>query len=92
MYGVEWLSAAVLPVANALNTANETLRAAIRQAVTEVGIQLRNDPNSKGESRSGGRRILFVALLGILFRVDLRPQSVLVVRAWIIRQGRQHGQ
>jgi len=91
MYRVEWLRAAVVPVATALRDADAALRIAIRQAVTEIGIQLRSNPELKGESRSGGRRILLAAPLGIIFRVNSQTQSVLVVRAWVFRQGKGRG-
>jgi hypothetical protein len=43
----------------------------------------RNAPN-EGESRPGGRRILFEDLLGILFRVDLPRRGVRVLHVWAI--------
>ena len=85
---MNWRQTAVDQVTNAWLGADETLRAAITNSVIEIGVQLRDDPSAKGESRSEGRRIVLTPPLGVVFRIDALTQTVLILRAWIFRQGR----
>ena len=57
-------------------------REAITQAVDEIDRQLRLDPLTQGESRTAGRRILFLPPLVVIFEVvePDRKVSVLAVR------------
>lgn len=57
-------------------------KAIITQAANQIdGLLQRNAP-SEGESRSGGRRILFVIPLGVIFRVIPDNKTVQVSRVW----------
>jgi hypothetical protein len=92
MYQVDWLQTAVAQLTGAWIQADSALRAAITAAVRQVGVSLRDDPSSRGESRSEDRRVLLVSPIGVIFRVDPQEHTVLVLRAWVFRQRRRSGE
>ena len=57
-------------------------RDAITLAANQIDQQLRNNPDSQGESRLDGRRILLVPPLGVLFTVQPLDRRVTVVAVW----------
>jgi hypothetical protein len=59
-------------------------RDAVNSAVNTIDYLLRRDPETKGESRSGNVRILFVPPLGIDFEVLVDDRIVYVLTAWHI--------
>jgi mRNA-degrading endonuclease RelE of RelBE toxin-antitoxin system len=61
---------------------NATNRRAITDAANEIDKQLGHDPETKGESRSGNRRILLESPLGILFKIDPQDRKVIVLTVW----------
>jgi hypothetical protein len=62
------------------------LEASDRNAVTEaahwIDQRLKSEPENEGESRPDGRRILFAAPLGVIFRAISRDQRVVVSHVW----------
>jgi hypothetical protein len=52
-------------------------------AFDEIERRLRLTPTEEGESRAQGRRILHVAPLGIIFRVNDRLKEVHVLDVWM---------
>ena len=59
-------------------------RALITIAATQIDILLGDDPHGQGESRPGGRRITFVAPLGLFYRIDPNDR-VTVIQVWTYR-------
>ena len=59
-----------------------TARAAVTVASDLIDRLLASDPESAGESRPNGRRILISAPLGVLFRVDPAAHEVRVTTVW----------
>ena len=59
------------------------INAADRQAVTNaanaIDSELQRDPLNAGESRAGSRRILIVAPLVVVYRVDAQQRRVVVL-------------
>lgn len=64
---VRWENVAIQEVSRVWLTANPSLREAIGSAVNQVNEILQEDAQA-GESRTRGRRILFVGPLGLTFR------------------------
>jgi hypothetical protein len=85
MYRVEWSPGALGRMTDAWLDADSALRAAITAAVSQIDERLAREPAGEGESRSTGRRILFVPPLGISFRVEPHHQVAVVLRAWVFR-------
>ena len=57
-------------------------RQAIADAANEMDRQLELDPETVGESRPNGRRILHCKPLGITYRVLQAQMQVRVLRVW----------
>ena len=51
----------------------------------EIEKQLTSNAGTVGESRSRGRRVLFVPPLGIMYRIEPDGYTVSVLRAWVFR-------
>ena len=51
-------------------------------AFDEIERRLSESPEQEGESRAHGRRILIVAPLGVIFRVQQRIREVYVLDVW----------
>jgi hypothetical protein len=52
-------------------------------AFDEIERLLTNDPTEQGESRPLGRRILHVAPLGIIYRINDRLKEVHILDVWM---------
>ena len=57
-------------------------RRAVTAAANKIDTLLSSDPDSQGESRPRGRRILLEAPLGVIFRVRHSDQTVFVLEVW----------
>lgn len=79
-YSVAWLSSAEQELTGIWLDAAD--RAAITRAAHAIDQQLQQDAHIKGESRAGGRRILFELPLVVSFRVDQAAAVVLVSQVW----------
>lgn len=79
---VRWQRSAVNELADVWLHADSAERDEITRATAIVDHRLGNDPHNEGESRPGGRRIIFVAPLAVIFRIssDRRTVSVLHIR------------
>jgi plasmid stabilization system protein ParE len=75
-YRVRWLRNALDQLADIWNRASD--RNAVTAAADWAERTLGLDPNSCGESRSRGRRVLFVGPLAIFYRVNRRDQEVVI--------------
>jgi hypothetical protein len=82
MFRVRWKQSALNELAALWMAADSEERRAITAATHRIDQLLRGDPDNQGESRPGGRRILFVPPLGILFRVDAAQAVVRVLHVW----------
>jgi hypothetical protein len=61
---------------------NPAARALISAASHQIDVALANDPEEVGESRPEGRRIVHVAPLGAIYRVDHDTRIVTVTTLW----------
>ena len=86
MFRVEWLQTALNQLMIIWVQADSALRQAITAATHQIDQQLQADPYGQSESRPGGRRILFVPPLGILFPIEAGGQTVSVLRVWLFRK------
>ena len=60
-------------------------RANITQATAATDQLLQEEPETQGESRDKGRRIVFVLPLAVIFRVDVVRREVRIVDVRIMR-------
>jgi mRNA-degrading endonuclease RelE of RelBE toxin-antitoxin system len=82
-YTVDWLPAAEQELTELWLSAAD--RDAITRASHRMDQRLRADPQNEGESRADGRRILFDAPLGIIYRVLANEHRVVVSHVWKFR-------
>lgn len=86
MFRVHWSQSAVDELSTIWTNADPVLRQAITSAAFQIDEHLRSDPYGQSESRPGGIRVLFVAPLGINFRVEAGTKTSLVLRIWLFRK------
>ena len=79
MFRVEWRSIALNDLAQAWIEADSELRELIAQASQVVDRRLAQTPETAGESRSEGRRVMFVYPLTVQFRFEERLSLVTVI-------------
>jgi hypothetical protein len=60
-------------------------RKAITEAANAIDDWLRSDPESRGESRGDGRRILLEPPLGVVFSVQPEDRTVIVLTVWLVK-------
>ena len=84
-YTVVWKPAAEQELADLWTAAAD--RAALAAAADSVDRLLGQDPGRRGESRSATVRILFVAPLGVQFKVVAADRTVEVLRVWRFGRG-----
>jgi hypothetical protein len=76
IYTVLWRPLAEQQLAQLWNNAAD--RKTVTSAADTIDSVLRRDPHSKGESRSGANRVLFVPPLLVLFEVLEQDRTVYV--------------
>lgn len=87
MFQVEWRPYALNQLAAIWLQASD--RDAITRATAAIDARLQRHPEAEGESREQGRRVLFEASLGVLFRIDADKPLVHVLTVW--QFGRRSG-
>lgn len=85
MFRVRWEEIARNQLATLWMEADSRTRRVITTATHRIDQHLQRDPVGQSESRSNGRRILFVPPLGALFRIEGDGQIVSVLRVWLFR-------
>ena len=83
---VVWLQSAEQELAELWLDAAD--RDAITNAASLIDQLLGANPENEGESRPAGRRILFVAPLGAVFRTLPNDRLVIVTRVWRIAKSK----
>jgi hypothetical protein len=63
--------------------ADSSLRTGILDAMADVESTLHNEPEFAGESREPGKRFLIVDPLSVMYKVDHRKRTVVIVDAWV---------
>jgi hypothetical protein len=81
-YRVVWLPDAEAELTSIWLASSE--RDAVNAAASQLDALIRLKPTEVGESRSQGRRIIFVRPLAAIYRVILVTRVVEVVRVWQI--------
>jgi hypothetical protein len=82
-YTVIWLPGAEQELAALWLDASN--RDAITTAAARIDQLLEREPETEGESRPDGRRILFAAPLGVIYRVYPDQRRVTVQHVWQFR-------
>jgi plasmid stabilization system protein ParE len=85
-YTVVWRARAEADLASIWLAAED--RDAVTQAAAEIDSVLREDAPSKGESRSGDKRILLLPPLAVDFSVIDDDRLVSILSAWSFRPRR----
>lgn len=85
-FRVRWNKAALDDLAAAWLRASPEERRRLTAAARAVEQELRDRPESKGESRSGDERILIELPLAVLFEVDQAKSEVDIHQAWKTRK------
>ena len=80
MFSVRWKRSARDRLAEIWMRAND--RSAIASAANKIDTLLRTSPETRGESRDGGRRILIESPLGVVFQVKPQDHIVHVLSVW----------
>jgi plasmid stabilization system protein ParE len=80
MFAVEWSRTAENQLAEVWSHASD--RNLVTAAVQRIDEALRLNPETCGESRDWGRRILIEPPLAVTFSVDSMNRSVLVLYSW----------
>jgi plasmid stabilization system protein ParE len=76
-YDVIWVPSAENQLASIWTAARN--RTAVARAAARIDGMLANDPNSEGESRPDGRRVLIVMPLVVYYQVDEADRRVRVL-------------
>ena len=82
MYTVQWARSALDKLAKEWINADSTGRWAITHAIGQIDDELQLAPHHVGESRPTGRRIIFVAPLGVVYKVISEDRIVHVLDVW----------
>lgn len=88
MFQVRWEDEATDELADIWLSADPANRHLITRASNRIDQKFRSDPLSESESRPNERRVLFVAPLGVLFRIESDAQTVSVLKVWLFRTRR----
>ena len=80
MFRVVWVDKALADLAVIWMAADSVEKTTVNAAVQEIDARLMADPLGEGESRSRGRRIMFVTLLAVMFQVNSKSNSVQVLQ------------
>ncbi len=83
MFTVRWKQSAVNELTSLWMTADAEGRRRLTEATNLIDRQLQANREAAGESRPGGRRIMFVGRLGILFRANTADRVVRVLQVWM---------
>jgi hypothetical protein len=79
MFKVRWRQIAVNQLTALWSNADSAMRQEITVAVAQIDRELAHDPASKGESREGDVRILFMSPLGIRFEPNNDASEIRVL-------------
>lgn len=78
MFTLIWLDVTLDELADVYVAVTPEQRARIAAGIEALNTRLRDDPLSVGESRSGGRRLVFTPLLAVTFQVSVSDRTVRV--------------
>ena len=82
-YTVVWVPAALNELATIWSDADD--RAAVAAATDEIDRQLGTAPRLAGESRDGGRRVLWAGPIAIDYEIAEEDRIVAVLAVWNTR-------
>jgi hypothetical protein len=79
-FSVLWTQEAFDSIAEIVATSTNPEQ--ITRSIRELDRELSHEPATKGESRSGGRRIIFCPPLAALYEVHWRMNEVVIGEVW----------
>lgn len=86
MYRVDWLESALDDLTTLWLAANSSLKASITAATHAMDQRLTADAPNEGESRPGGRRIMFVAPLAVTFQMEPDGVTATILHVRLFRR------
>lgn len=90
MFRVDWLLSAQNELAQIWLSADSALRRQVSVSAQRIDQLLQVNPHERGESRSEGRRVMFVHPLGASYRVDLDARVATLLHIWQFLRRRSH--
>jgi hypothetical protein len=86
MFRVDWLQSALDELATIWTGGDSSLRTAVTAATHAVEQRLRANASAEGESRTGGRRIMFAPPLALTFQVESDGVTATVLHVRLFRR------
>lgn len=86
MFRVDWLDSALNDLATMWSSADSDLRMAITAAAHAIEERLRVDAPNEGESRPGGRRIMFAPPLAVRYQIERDGLTTTVLHVRLFRR------
>jgi len=85
MYKLAWRKSVSRKLLDRCARAEQSLRDAILEAMAEVEVILRDEPEFAGESRDEGKRFLIVKPISITYKIDHRSRTMFVIHVRVHR-------
>lgn len=89
MFRVDWLQSALDELTTLWTSADSDDRVAITAATHVIERRLKANAPNEGESRPGGRRIIFAAPLAVTFRIEPDRITATVMHVRLFRRRRR---
>ncbi len=86
MFHVRWSKISLNKLTNYWLQADSVLRRAITASSHQIELHLKRDPHNAGESRPNNRRILHIAPLGVIYRIEPDGKTVSVLQLWMFQK------
>jgi hypothetical protein len=83
MYRIRWRKLVSVRLLDECAKANSSLQSDILNAMADVESTLHNEPEFVGESREPGKRFVIVDPLSVVYKVDHRNRTVVIVDGWV---------
>jgi hypothetical protein len=78
MFHLDWRGMALSQLTDAWLKADSRLRASLTAAIYDVEKRLKYSPDTAGESREPGTRVLILTPLTVTFHINVRTKTVLI--------------
>jgi hypothetical protein len=88
MFHIRWRKSVSRKLLDECAKADVSILTAILDAMANVEVLLRNEPEFIGESRDVGKRLLVVDPLSVVYKIDHRRRTVHIIGAKVRRTKR----
>ena len=90
MFRVDWLESSLNELTTLWTGADSRQRTAITAAAHAIEQRLMADATNEGESRPGGRRLMFAAPLAVTFQIEQDGATATVLHVRLFRKRGSH--